>query len=79
MAPACQYPTPPLVFIQQRLSANPVLGNPKDVEMDLALRGREETDAKWADANIGPLVPGGRNRAMGATGPNNGGGGVNGG
>ena len=46
--------------------------------MDLALRG-QETDAKWADANIGPLVPGGGNRAMGATGPNDGVGGVNGG
>lgn len=34
--------------IQQSLSANPVLGSPKDVEMDLALRGQEETDAKWA-------------------------------
>ena len=47
MAPACQYPTPPVVFIQQRLFANPVLGSPKEVEMDLALRRWEETDAKW--------------------------------
>ena len=47
--------------------------------MDLALRGQEETDTKWADANIGPLVPGGGNRAMGATGLNDGVGGVNGG
>lgn len=43
--PSC---TPLHPFIQQRLSAHAVLGDSRDMEMDLSLRGQEETDPKWA-------------------------------